>query len=221
MQLVDFQDRHKGERCFIACNGPSLNNIPMDKLQGEVVFSLNRGYLKEGLPIKYLVVMVKRITNYWEDEILSVPCDVIFTPHLTHPKVCKMRVGGGTFATDLSKSLKSGHTVTMPALQIAYGMGFQEVYMIGLDHSYDYTNTKRDETHHRAVISTGKDPNHFNSDYFGKGINWLPYEPKMVEKNYSQAREVYEKDGRILMNVSAFTKLPDNVIRRGRFEDII
>lgn len=222
MNLYDFKDKHKNERCFIACNGPSLNDIPMEKLQGETVFGLNRGYLKEGLPITYLVVLVSRVAKQWEKEILKVPCKVIFTNHLSHPKVCGFPIGNDKFSTDLYREpLKSGHTVTMIALQIAYGMGFDKVYMIGLDHSFSYENTVRDNSHHRAVISTGDDPNHFDPSYFGEGANWLPYSPKMVEKNYKLASEAYRNDGRLLLNVSTKTKLSPKIIFRGSFENII
>jgi len=220
MEMADFKDIHKGERVFIACNGPSLNDIPMEKLQGEIVIGLNRGYLKEGLPIKYLVVMVNRIALQWGDEILKVPCDVLFTKLLDGPNVCKPNFGSSSFQTDLSKPLKSGHTVTVPALQIAYGMGFSKVYMIGLDHSFSYKNTVKDKTHRRAVISTGSDPNHFDPNYFGKGANWLPYSPKMVEANYKLARNAYREAGRELWNASTRTKLPEDIFPRIDFNSI-
>jgi hypothetical protein len=220
--IKDFKDIHKGERGIIACNGPSLNDIPMSKIRGETVFGLNRGYLKEDLPITYLVVMVKKVAEQWGDEILSVPCDTLFTTLLEGDHVCPVKQrAGDRFSTDISIFASRGHTVTYYTMQIAYYMGFSEVYLIGLDHSYDYSNTKRDESHHRAVISTGDDPNHFHPDYFGEGANWLPYSPDMVEKNYKKATKAYQDDGRILMNISTQTKLPKSVIPRGNFEDIL
>lgn len=221
MNLYDFENKHAKERCFIACNGPSLNDIPLEKLKGEIVFGLNRGYLKEDLPITYLVTMVKRVVQQYGEEIAKVPCKVLFTNLISVPHACPTPFGSDTFQTDLYKPLHRGHTVTYPTMQIAYGMGFDRVYLIGCDHSFSYENTVEDETHHRAVISTGDDPNHFHPDYFGKGANWLPYSPKMVEKNFKEARVAFEKDNRLLMNVSTFTKLPDKVIPKGKFEEII
>lgn len=221
MNLYDFKDRHKGKRCFIACNGPSLNDIPMEKLQGEIVFGLNRGYLKKGLPIKYHVLMVSHVAKQWEEDFRKLKCDVLFTNLIEMPFVCNTPFGSREFQTDMYYPLHRGHTVTYPTMQIAYGMGFSEVYLIGCDHSFSYKNTIRDETHHRAVITEGKDSNHFHPNYFGDGSVWLPYEPKMVEKNYRSARKAFDISGRALMNLSTYTELSDDIIRRGNFEDII
>lgn len=37
-----FKDKHKGERCFILGNGPSLNNIDLSCLANEITFSVNQ-----------------------------------------------------------------------------------------------------------------------------------------------------------------------------------
>jgi len=219
MLLKDFQDKHKGERCIIACNGPSLNDVPMDKLRGEIIFGLNRGYLKKDMRIKYHVVMVNEVTTQWGEELLAVDCDTLFTNRLEGEHVCRTDFGGNTFATDLSKPLHRGHTVTYPTIQIAFGMGFQEVLMIGLDHSFNYKNTERDESHHRRVINKGKDLNHFDPNYFGDGSLWLPYSPKMVEANYMKARKAFDHFGRSIVNISSHSKLPDSVFKRGKFEE--
>ena len=222
MKLINFKDIHKNQRAFIACNGPSLNDIPMEKLQGEVVFGLNRGYLKDGLPITYLVNIVKSIAEQWGSELLAVPCRALFTNHLDGKHVVKMKFGGvgKIFQTDLTKPMYRGNTVTYVALQLAYWMGFTKVYCIGLDHTFTYDNTKKDQTHHRAVINVGKDLNHFDPNYFGNGSNWLPYEPKAVELAYSLARDAYAKSSRELYNASTYTALSSSIMLRKKFEDI-
>src|SRR5258707_4353418 len=50
--LGTFKDLHKGERCFLVGNGPSLSKLDLTKLDGELAFTVNRGYLAErlGLP---------------------------------------------------------------------------------------------------------------------------------------------------------------------------
>jgi len=216
----DFKNIHKGKRAFIACNGPGLNDIPMERLEGEIVFGLNRGYLKEGLPITYLVVMVPRVIRQWGDEIIEVPCDTLFTNLLDGGHTCKINFGNKQFCTDLQGKIHRGNTVTYPAMQLAFGMGFEKVYCIGLDHSFKYDNTIRDESHHRAVITQGDDPNHFNPNYFGDGASWLPYSPSIVEANYKLARKAYFDNGRELWNVSTTTKLPEKVIPRKDFNGL-
>lgn len=222
-RLDDFINIHKGQRAFIACNGPHLNDIPVEMLNGEIVFGLNRGYRKKGLPITYLVVMVKSIIKQWGDEIIKVNCDTLFTNHLDAPHACRTPFGGvgKIFQTDLTKNLFRGNTVTFVAMQLAYGMGFDEVICIGLDHHFVYDNTVRDKSHRRMLINKGDDLNHFDPDYFGDGAKWLPAELNKSEEQYKMARRAFENDGRRLLNASTFTKLPESAIPRVRFNDII
>lgn len=41
-QNVQFKNKHKGERCFIVGNGPSLNDEDLSQLENEVVFTVNK-----------------------------------------------------------------------------------------------------------------------------------------------------------------------------------
>ena len=43
--LAAFRNRHRGQRCFVMGNGPSLNKMDLEKLAGEVVFSCNAAFL--------------------------------------------------------------------------------------------------------------------------------------------------------------------------------
>ena len=117
MRLEDFRDIHKGKRGWIACNGPSLNDVDGTMLKDEIVFGLNRGYLKEDLPITYLVSMVKSISEQWGNELLQVPCEAFFNNHLRGSHVVSMKFGnvGKIFQTDLTKPMYRGNTVTYVA----------------------------------------------------------------------------------------------------------
>ena len=44
-RLASLKGKYKGERVFIIGNGPSLNKTPLDKLDGEFTFAMNRFYL--------------------------------------------------------------------------------------------------------------------------------------------------------------------------------
>jgi hypothetical protein len=39
-----YKDIHKGQRCFILCNGPSVKNENLALLKGEIVMSVSQGY---------------------------------------------------------------------------------------------------------------------------------------------------------------------------------
>ena len=43
--LTFFRNRHRGQRCFVMGNGPSLNKMDLEKLSGEVVFACNSAFL--------------------------------------------------------------------------------------------------------------------------------------------------------------------------------
>lgn len=219
--LEKFKNIHRGERAFIACNGPSLNDIDVSKLKGEIVFGLNRGYLKEGLPIKYLVVIAKPVVEQWKDELLSVNCDALFANNIAGNHVYKMKWSGGYefFQTDITKPMWQGHTVTYVAMQIAYYMGITELYCIGMDHSFVYDNTKKNENG-PGLTNVGDDLNHFDPNYFGDGTYWLAQNPKSVERAYELARKAFEDSGRSLYNASTFTILPEEALPRKDFNDI-
>ena len=101
---------------------------------------------------------------------------------------------------DASKRVFCGQSVTMINLQLAYHLGFHEVYLIGMDHKYTIPNSSiiKGET----IESTEDDPNHFHPEYFGKGKKWHDPHLDRVEKTYSHFKKVYEAEGRVLKNAS-------------------
>ena len=63
-RLEALRDRHRGERCFVIGNGPSLQRTDLTKLRGERTFGLNRIYLKFGelgFATSYLVCVNKLV----------------------------------------------------------------------------------------------------------------------------------------------------------------
>jgi hypothetical protein len=109
---------------------------------------------------------------------------------------------GPKFATDLTKRLWEGATVTYVALQTAYYLGFSEVILIGVDHSFA-TKGKPNTT----IVSEGDDPNHFNPAYFGKGFRWQLPDLDTSEVGYAMARQAYEADGRRVLDATVGGKL--------------
>jgi len=106
------------------------------------------------------------------------------------------------FSRNITGRLWEGATVTYVALQIAFYLGFREVILIGVDHSFT-TKGKPNET----VISQGDDSNHFNPQYFGKGFRWQLPDLETSELAYRMAKEEYAKDGRKLVDATVGGKL--------------
>jgi hypothetical protein len=101
------------------------------------------------------------------------------------------------FADDITGRIFEGSTVTYVAMQIAYYMGFKEVILVGVDHSFS-TGGQPNET----VVSEGDDPNHFSANYFGKGFKWQLPDLEASEQAYQLAREAFLKDGREIVDAT-------------------
>jgi len=106
------------------------------------------------------------------------------------------------FSTNVSNRVWEGATVTNVCLQLAYHMGFKEVILIGVDHSFA-TKGKPNTT----VQSEGDDPNHFSAAYFGKGFRWQLPDLETSEMGYRMARQAYERAGRRVLDATIGGKL--------------
>ena len=210
-ELDAMRDRHAGERCVIVGNGPSLRGMDLSVLRSETTFGLNRGYLafqSLGFGTSYLVAINVHVVQQFASEILAQPGTTFISWHARHylPRghraVLLRPAPGPSFSTDPARGLWGGATVTYAALQLAYHMGFSEVILIGVDHSFSTPGPA-----HQLVTSTGDDPNHFDPSYFGKGVRWeLPNLP-LSEVAYELARNAYEADGRRIVDATVGGKL--------------
>jgi hypothetical protein len=210
--LASLKNQHHGKRCFILGNGPSLRRTDLTKLRGEYTFGLNRIYLlfpELGFPTTFLVTVNGLVIDQCSDELASVPA-MKFFPWTTRrlfasaPDVVYMRTycAKPHFSTHADQLIWSGATVTFVAMQLAYHMGFEEVVLVGVDHSFS-TQGKP----HSAVISEGDDPNHFAPNYFGKGFKWQLPDLESSEIAYRMARQAFEADGRRIIDATIDGKL--------------
>jgi hypothetical protein len=210
--LGAFHNIHKGKRCFILGNGPSLNRTDLGLLKDEYTFGMNRIYLlfpQMGFETSYFVSVNTLVLEQCRAEIavLHMPRFITWrgrrwfdqrgiyfldTDYLDPPG----------FAQDIRGRVYEGSTVTYVALQIAYFMGFEEVILIGVDHSF--TSTGRPNA---TVVSTGDDPNHFSSEYFGEGFKWQLPDLNASERAYRMAKAAFEQDGRRILDATIGGKL--------------
>jgi hypothetical protein len=206
-RLAKLKDIHRGQRCFIIGNGPSLKNTELSKLQGEFTLGMNRIYLAfpdMGFPTSYYLSVNDLVVEQCAGDIQSLrmpsfvswrarrwlqPQDNLYFLHTTYT--------GPRFATDLTGRLWEGATVTYTALQTAYYLGFEQVILIGVDHSFA-TKGKPNTT----VVSQGDDPNHFHPGYFGKGFRWQLPDLETSEIAYAMARRAYEQAGRQVIDAT-------------------
>jgi hypothetical protein len=206
-KLQALKDIHKGERCVIIGNGPSLNQTDVQKIRHEVTFGMNRIYLaweEWGFSTSYFLSVNDLVVEQCAQEILAlrVPLFISWrarrwlTPQ-ENLHFLYTTYTGPLFAKDVSKRLWEGATVTYTALQLAYHMGFSTVVLIGVDHSFA-AKGKPNQT----VESQGDDLNHFSPQYFGKGFRWQLPDLETSEMAYRMANQAFIADGRQVLDAT-------------------
>lgn len=211
-KLEALKDIHRGERCFIIGNGPSLRQTDISRLRGEITFGMNRIYMAFpdwGFTTTYYVAMNDLVIEQCAADIqaLSIPKFLTWRARRFVRPAGDMHFIYSTytdpkFATDVSGRVWEGATVTYVAMQIAFHMGFHQVILIGVDHNFA-TQGKPNAT----VISQGDDPNHFNPNYFGKGFRWQLPDLETSEMAYRMAHEAYKAAGREILDATVGGRL--------------
>jgi hypothetical protein len=211
-RLAAFKDLHRGKRCFIIGNGPSLKQTDLSCLRDEFTFGLNRFYLmfpELGFTTTYFLTINSLVIEQCAAEIRSLPIPKFlswrsrpFIQPTDDTAFLHTTYTGPKFASDVRGRVWEGATVTYVALQLAFHMGFDQAILIGVDHNYQ-TAGKPNTT----VVSQGDDPNHFNAGYFGKGFRWQLPDLETSERSYRMARAAYERAGRQVLDATVGGKL--------------
>lgn len=212
-----------GARCFVVGNGPSLAGMPLGLLACEWFFCVNRGYLAQtlGLPFPpYYVVADPNFYNQYHAEIRQAAVgtrfyreniattrayveaaereDAYFYPYIGAPQ---MDEPGGAFSTDfITQGTSRGGTVLLEAIQIAFTMGFAEVYIIGCDLDYEASS---------PYFYAG-------AEYESRSKDILPL--RRVLDSMALARQAFTDHGRKLINCTTGGKL--DTLPRMKFEDL-
>jgi FkbM family methyltransferase len=219
--LSNLKEKYKTEkRCFIIGNGPSINNTDLTKLKSEITFGVNGIFLKfpdttfrptfyvvedhlvaedRAKEINELRGVIKLFPVYLAYCLNESP-DTIFFNH--RPR--KSYPHGFDFSTDAAKVTYTGGTVTFTCLQMAYYLGFREIYLIGVDHSYTIPDSieKKKDYSVEILDMRDDDPNHFSPDYFGKGYRWHDPRPEVMEDAYREAKKITGARGVTIYNAT-------------------
>ena len=214
-KMLRFKNIHHGEDCFIIGNGPSLNKMDLSLLKDHHTFGLNKIYLmfdRVDLNLSYHVavnpLVIEQSTA--EFEALNCPSFLSYGPahkvvrpldHLNFiatNSICPMPF---SFCGDLTMPLHEGYTVTYVAMQIAFYMGFRNVYLVGVDHNFNASGAPNSEQ-----MMQGEDQNHFDPRYFADKRWHLP-DLQASELSYCLAKYFYAVDGRQIWDATVGGKL--------------
>jgi len=234
MTIDMFENKYKGRRAFIIGNGPSLNKLDMTKLKDEITFGVNSifyNFDKMGFKPTFYIVedrlvaqdrfkeineltgMIKIFGEYTKKYHFQDKEDVIWAnvivdyedyPDYPH------------FSEDAAKCIWTGGTVSYLCMQLAYYMGFNDVYLIGFDHSYTIPSDA--DVKGCVITSNSDDPNHFHPEYFGKGKRWNDPRLDRMELAYRRTRQVFEQNGRRIYNATAGGKL--EIFQRADYDSL-
>jgi len=225
-KILTMRNAFKGERCFIIGNGPSLNSHDMELLKDEYTFAVNSFFLKTrdtGFMPTFYVVEDSKVMEENVDDIRDYPAPFKFFPEdyknyeLDSSATCYIKLNWDFYFTSrpyfkiprfscaAHDNVFAGQTVTYANMQLAYYMGFSEVYLIGMD--FDYYIPPEHKRNGNHILSTTDDPNHFHKDYFGVGKTWKDPRLDRVALSYRQAKLVFEAAERRLANATIGGKL--------------
>jgi len=208
VNIKQFKDLHKGERCFLIANGPSLNKTNINLFKDEITFGLNRIYLnysKMEFKPTYLVCINKLVLTQFVDDFNNEKMPKFFNwrcrkefLNRTDTYFVEKNLFSSKFSEDISKSLTPAATVTYAALQIIYYMGFSEVIIVGMDHNFD----SKEKPNKTEIRKEEVDSNHFAPNYFPKGSKWETPDLVASDYYYTIARKEFEKDGRFIFDAT-------------------
>jgi hypothetical protein len=215
-RLAALKDSRKGQRAFIIGNGPSLMNTDLSLLKDQHTFGMNRIYLlfpELGFSTTYLCAVNDLVIEQTASDLSALTLPKFLSwrsrrffvsglPLSSVPTFLYTTYESPSFSTDVRGRVWESATVTNVALQLAYHLGFQQVVLIGVDHSYSAPGKPN-----TTVTSQGDDPNHFSPAYFGRGFRWQLPDLDTSEIGYTFAREAYRRAGREVLDATMGGKL--------------
>lgn len=157
-KLLDYKDKHKGERCFIIATGPSLTMEDIESLKNEKTISMNsicRLYTETDWRPTYFAVQDNYVfknlqdiirlhkevpvfisDNIWkrfkrEREWIEFPTDTLY-----HAYDMKLGKYYAKFSDDAYDIVYDGYSIAYSCIELAVYMGFKEIYLLGADCTY-------------------------------------------------------------------------------------
>ena len=227
----------KGKRIFLVGNGPSLNDMNLDLLENEDSIAMNRIELiypkTKWRPSYYIFCSSncqdRRWGKGWSKSVVKASKEEKTTPLIWDryksdieknagesldestillKSFSENKVGNDNcFSTDAEKRLDKSGTSMNVALQLAYYMEYDEVYLIGIDSNWKtLADSKQNDK---------GDENHFHPDYHAS-IGNGEHEFWRMNTTHKTAKKFYDERGTKIMNaginsaINAYEKVDFN-----------
>lgn len=241
-RLSSLKDAFAGERIFVMGNGPSLNETPLDKLDGEFVFGLNRISLlfdRVSWRPTFFTAFDVRVVPDNKEEFAELDTPYKFfsarykdllgerdNHYWHHTKGFYEGFESCFDPTVVYSGFGGGGTVAVIAIELAFFMGFREINLIGTDVSYTVKETVSQAGPDQFGDGVGlelestedDDSNHFDPRYFGKGKKWHNPNVREMKIGFARAAHAIERRGGSLRNATVGGEL--NEVARVDFDSL-
>ena len=215
-------NRYRGRRCFLIGNGPSLKKMALERLKDEVTIGVNAIYKhfpQMGFTTNFLLFEdveqtelraheiprikgpVKILSLYNAYAIKSPGPDMLFANVRGADKIY-WEEEAPMFSTDFAHIVYLGANVCYLGLQLAYYLGCNPVYLIGVDHSMKELRRHFPPGKMRITAENYEliKRYHFSDNYYRIGdLIGIPHF-ELQEQAFGKARDVYEDNGRRVYN---------------------
>lgn len=206
--LMQLQGQVRGMPLLVIGNGPSLNQTPLDEFKHVPSIGMNKINLifpRVDWRPSLIVCSNRHVMKQNQDFFATTDIPVfqcwqsrwfIKAENRSNGRYF-LALNSGKFSNDISVGVGIGGTVTYAALQFAYYMGANPVILFGVDHSFSSKGPPN-----KLIVSKDADANHFDKNYFGKGIKWNLPDLVESERAYSCAKYAFESDGRVVYDAT-------------------
>lgn len=227
-RFSNFRNKHEGERCFIIGNGPSLSSADLDLIKDEVSFAANSIFKifesTSWRPTYYMVQDAEYATGI-RTEISKVEAQARFISanvmwrnrYFSSRDLAFYLDRSATdsppdFSKDFSIKSFEGYTVLYSAMQLAYYMGFKEIYLIGVD--FSYALHKNNEGN---IVVGDAQSNHFFDQKGKQVVGPLP-NLEYSHSAYEKAKVFFDENGVGIFNATRGGRL--EVFERKKLSDL-
>ena len=218
LRVGDFKNIHQDVPAWIIGNGPSLRRMDLSLLKHEITFGMKSiflGFDLLGFIPNYYTVEDNFVAEDNNRQISQLEGSIKFFPRdLSYclkgdDQTCWVNFVRHyqpypQFSSNCSEIIYWGSTVTYLAIQLAYFMGCDPLYLIGVDFDYIVPNYADGQN---EITSREDDVNHFHPAYFGPGKRWHHPRLDRVEPSYKEALRFLKAEDRRIFNATVGGKL--------------
>lgn len=234
--IQKYKNFYEGRRCFIIGNGPSLtiNDLETLRTHNEISIASNSIYnlfgATEWRPSIYTVYDFQEIKKT-RDKISAVNADLKLAAMSADGRI--YTIDGAVllrlietsqeeirFSDDISKCVYGGTTVTYFSIQCAAYMGFKQIILLGVDHSF-----AREQTRDGRITVNNDVKNHFRNyqtdDFWGNGQKdeeAVVFPVDFATEAFIAAKRYADSHGIEILNATRGGKL--EVFRRVDFDSL-